>query len=43
VKEFQVVATGASAEFGRTAGGIINGSQNQGPTMYTQRFLLSAT
>ena len=24
VKEFQVVATGASAEFGRTAGGIIN-------------------
>src|SRR6202022_1493569 len=24
VKEFQVVATAASAEFGRTAGGIIN-------------------
>jgi outer membrane receptor for ferrienterochelin and colicin len=24
IKEFQVVATGASAEFGRTAGGIIN-------------------
>ena len=24
VKEFQVVATGATAEFGRTAGGIIN-------------------
>ena len=24
VKEFQVVATGANAEFGRTAGGIIN-------------------
>ncbi|HJU56671.1 MAG TPA: TonB-dependent receptor, partial [Pyrinomonadaceae bacterium] len=24
VKEFQVIATGASAEFGRTAGGIIN-------------------
>ncbi len=24
VKEFQVVATGASAEFGRTAGGIVN-------------------
>src|SRR5215213_1756010 len=24
VKEFQVVATGASAEFGRTAGGVIN-------------------
>ena len=24
VKEFQVVATGASAEFGRTAGGVVN-------------------
>src|SRR5207245_9668434 len=24
VKEFQVVATGATAEFGRTAGGVIN-------------------
>src|SRR5204862_8068386 len=24
IKEFQVIATGASAEFGRTAGGIIN-------------------
>src|SRR6202008_5103556 len=24
VKEFQVVATGANAEFGRTAGGVIN-------------------
>ena len=24
MKEFQVVATGASAEFGRTAGGVIN-------------------
>ena len=24
VKEFQVIATGASAEFGRTAGGIVN-------------------
>src|SRR5262249_44131149 len=24
IKEFQVVATGASAEFGRTAGGIVN-------------------
>src|SRR4029078_5399961 len=24
VKEFQVIATGANAEFGRTAGGIIN-------------------
>ncbi len=24
VKEFQVVATGANAEFGRTAGGVVN-------------------
>ena len=24
VKEFQVIATGASAEFGRTAGGVVN-------------------
>src|SRR5207247_10493988 len=24
VREFQVVATGASAEFGRTAGGVVN-------------------
>jgi outer membrane receptor protein involved in Fe transport len=24
VKEFQVVATGASAEYGRTAGGVVN-------------------
>ena len=24
VKEFQVIATGANAEFGRTAGGVVN-------------------
>src|SRR3712207_6963833 len=24
VKEFQVIATGATAEFGRTAGGVVN-------------------
>ncbi len=43
VKEFQVVATGASAEFGRTAGGIINvipksGTNNtHGSIFYFQR------
>ncbi|HXQ69315.1 MAG TPA: TonB-dependent receptor, partial [Pyrinomonadaceae bacterium] len=43
VKEFQVVATGASAEFGRTAGGIINvitksGSNDvHGSAFYFQR------
>ncbi len=43
VKEFQVVATGASAEFGRTAGGIINvipksGTNNvHGSAFYFQR------
>ena len=43
VKEFQVVATGASAEFGRTAGGIINvitksGTNNvHGSLFYFQR------
>lgn len=43
VKEFQVVATGASAEFGRTAGGIINvisksGTNNvRGSLFYFQR------
>lgn len=43
VKEFQVVATGANAEFGRTAGGIINvitksGTNNtHGSLFYFQR------
>ena len=43
VKEFQVVATGANAEFGRTAGGIINvisksGTNNvNGSLFYFQR------
>jgi Carboxypeptidase regulatory-like domain/TonB-dependent Receptor Plug Domain len=43
VKEFQVVATGASAEFGRTAGGIVNvitksGTNNvNGSLFYFQR------
>jgi hypothetical protein len=43
VKEFQVVATGASAEFGRTAGGIINvipksgTNQVHGSLFYFQR------
>src|SRR5215213_6321482 len=43
VKEFQVVATGASAEFGRTAGGVINvitksGTNNiHGSAFYFQR------
>ncbi len=43
VKEFQVVATGAAAEFGRTAGGIINvipksGTNNtHGSLFYFQR------
>src|SRR6202171_751543 len=43
VKEFQVVATGASAEFGRTAGGIINvisksgTNEFHGSTFYFQR------
>ncbi|HKX28391.1 MAG TPA: carboxypeptidase regulatory-like domain-containing protein [Blastocatellia bacterium] len=30
VKEFQVVATGASAEFGRTAGGVVNAITKSG-------------
>jgi carboxypeptidase family protein/TonB-dependent receptor-like protein len=44
VKEFQVVATGASAEFGRTAGGVINvitksGTNDvHGSGFYFQRF-----
>src|SRR3954468_6569320 len=43
IKEFQVVATGASAEFGRTAGGIINvipksgTNEVHGSTFYFQR------
>ena len=43
VKEFQVVATGATAEFGRTAGGIINvipksgGNEVHGSAFYFQR------
>ncbi|HEU5236842.1 MAG TPA: TonB-dependent receptor, partial [Pyrinomonadaceae bacterium] len=43
VKEFQVVATGATAEFGRTAGGIINvvsksgGNDIHGSVFYFQR------
>jgi hypothetical protein len=43
VKEFQVVATGASAEFGRTAGGVINvipksgTNEVHGSTFYFQR------
>jgi 5-hydroxyisourate hydrolase-like protein (transthyretin family) len=35
VKEFQIVATGASAEFGRTAGGVIN--DVHGSAFYFQR------
>src|SRR5215213_2982104 len=44
VKEFQVVATGASAEFGRTAGGVINVITKSGTNgvhgsgFYFQRF-----
>jgi hypothetical protein len=44
VKEFQVVATGASAEFGRTAGGVINvitksgTNEVHGSGFYFQRF-----
>ena len=43
VKEFQVVATGASAEFGRTAGGVVNvitksgGNQFHGSAFHFQR------
>ena len=43
VKEFQVVATGASAEFGRTAGGVINvisksgTNETHGSLFYFQR------
>ena len=35
VKQFQVIATGASAEFGRTAGGVVNVITNQAPTAST--------
>jgi hypothetical protein len=44
VKEFQVVATGAGAEFGRTAGGVINvitksgTNEIHGNAFYFQRF-----
>ena len=44
VKEFQVVANGANAEFGRTAGGVVNvitksgTNQVRGSTFYFQRF-----
>jgi len=44
VKEFQVIATGASAEFGRTAGGIVNvitksgTNQVKGSLFHYQRF-----
>ncbi len=34
IKEFQVVATGASAEFGRTAGGIINAITKSGTNTF---------
>jgi hypothetical protein len=43
VKEFQVVATGANAEFGRTAGGVVNvitksgTNQTHGSLFYYQR------
>jgi hypothetical protein len=43
IKEFQVVATGANAEFGRTAGGVINvvsksgGNDLHGSAFYFQR------
>jgi hypothetical protein len=43
VKEFQVIATGAPAEFGRTAGGVVNvitksgTNQSQGSLFYFQR------
>ena len=35
VKEFQVIATGASAEFGRTAGGIVNVITKSGTNQVT--------
>jgi Carboxypeptidase regulatory-like domain/TonB-dependent Receptor Plug Domain len=43
VKEFQVIASGAPAEFGRTAGGVVNvitksgGNERQGSVFYFQR------
>ena len=42
VKEFQVIATGAPAEFGRTAGGVVNvitksGRTRHGSLFYFQR------
>ncbi len=44
VKEFQVIASGAPAEFGRTAGGVVNvitksgGNDRNGSLFYFQRF-----
>ena len=44
VKEFQVIASGAPAEFGRTAGGVVNvitksgGNDRNGSVFYFQRF-----
>ena len=35
VKEFQVIATGASAEFGRTAGGVVNVITKSGTNQVT--------
>src|SRR4030095_1536121 len=34
VKEFQVIATGASAEFGRTAGGVVNVITKSGTNVF---------
>ncbi len=34
IKEFQVIATGASAEFGRTAGGIVNAITKSGTNSF---------
>ena len=41
VKEFQVVATGASAEFGRTAGGVINVITKSGTNEFTAACFIS--
>jgi len=48
VKEFQVVATGANAEFGRTAGGVVNvitksGTNNVGGSLFHYQRLESLT
>ena len=42
VKEFQVVATGANAEFGRTAGGVVNVITNRAPTSCTAACSISS-